>query len=150
MPEVDRSFQEWLADEAWDEIVRDSERRLAEPKAFAAEALERLFLHENDKERGFARWDDAMAAGIWWADDALSCLRAVLAGAPPDDHEELGAWVRAHAGTIWVDGPHGPMPGDAAAHAAWLLETVKRLEAAFAATLERLRATLAADRRPAS
>jgi len=108
MPTADRNFQDWLDDDLWDEVVRDSEARLAAPADFAAEALERLFLHESDKERGFARWDEAMAEGLWWADDALACLRLVLAGAPLPEGATLGQWTQAHAGAVWGDTPEGP------------------------------------------
>lgn len=145
MPTADRNFQDWLDDDLWDEVVRDSEARLAAPAEFAAEALERLFLHESDKERGFARWDEVMAEGLWWADDALACLRLVMAGAPLPEGATLGRWTRVHAGTVWADTAEGPRPADDDAHAAWLRATVVRLESAFAAGLARLRDALAAE-----
>lgn len=110
-------------DDFWDGVIADSAARSADPLPFAADVLERLFLHESDKERGFARWDEIMAQGIWWADDALVCLAAVCAEPPPD----FGAWVRLHAGTVW----QGEQPASPAAHIAWLEAVLVRLRASF-------------------
>lgn len=121
-----------LDDDFWDEVLADSEARKADPLPFAAEVLERLFLHESDKERGFVRWDDAMQQGIWWADDALVCLQAVLTSPPA----ELGTWVREHAGILW----QGETPASPAAHVAWLEAVVARLRSAFDAYVARARA----------
>jgi hypothetical protein len=111
-------------DEAFfEEVVRESEARLADPLPFAMEALEDLFLHESDKEQGFRRYQSKLESFFWWADDAVRCLEKVLA-APPDN---LGALVREHAGAIWA----GDEIGDDAAHVAWLRATTERLRSQF-------------------
>jgi|GEM_PF-2606215 len=110
-------------DDFWDEVIADSQARKSNPLPFAADVLERLFLHESDKEFGFARWEEAMSQGIWWADDALTCLTAV-SQTPPSD---FGAWVREHAGTVW----DGDRPASPAAHVAWLDAVIERLRGAF-------------------
>ncbi len=128
---IDASFDR---DGLWDEIVADSEARLADPLGFVEEVLERLFLHEHDDERGLGRWHDAMDNGIWWADDALACLDKVLSDPPPD----LGARIRAHAAPVLGDG----VIATDEARVAWLRAMVERMRAAFEVKIAELREAL--------
>jgi hypothetical protein len=109
----------------WTSIIQDSTDRLAEPWKFGAEVLERLFRYESDKDRGIERFRQAMANGIWWADDAVTCLECILTNQRPP--VPLGQWVQHHAGAIW----RGDQIADEAMHAQWLREMVARLRAEF-------------------
>src|SRR4051812_2010844 len=98
-----RDFDPYNDEAFWEDVGRDSEARLAEPLPFALEAIEDLFRHESDKERGFARWQRKLEQSIWWADDAIQCLEKVLAEPPA----KLGDLVREHGINIWVQGSDG-------------------------------------------
>src|SRR5712691_1607677 len=128
MTTLNGDFAEYMGNAFWDGGVRESEARLAHPLSFAIEALEDLFRHESDKERGFERFQAKLESFPWWADDAVQSLEKVLADPPPN----LGEVVRHQAGVvIWVPGPTGEVIGDDAAHEAWLRTTVRRLRAMF-------------------
>lgn len=128
MTTLNRDFAEYMGNEFWDDVVRDSEERLANPLPFALEAIEDLFRHESDKDQGFRRFQMKLESFLWWADDAVQCLEKVLADPPA----HLGDLVRHQAGVvIWVPGPTGEVIGDEAAHEAWLRATVARLRAMF-------------------
>ena len=77
-----RNFDPYNDDAFWEEVQRDTEARKAAPLAFAFEALEDLFRHEDDEERGHVRWQRKMEQAIWWADDAIQCLELVMASPP--------------------------------------------------------------------
>lgn len=124
----DSDFARYLREDLWDDVVRDSADRLANPLEFAVEALEDLFSEESDKEAGFRRFQEKLESFIWWADDAVQCLERVLADPPPD----LGRIVRERAGVVvWVEDGGSERVGDDAAHERWLRETTARLRAMF-------------------
>ncbi|MFL6278333.1 MAG: hypothetical protein ACJ74G_24375 [Blastocatellia bacterium] len=128
MAKLNRDFAEYMGNDFWDEIVRDSEARLANPLPFALEALEDLFGHGDDKEQGFKRFQMKLESFLWWADDAVQCLEKVVADPPP----HLGDLVRRQAGVVvWVPGSTGETIGNEAEHEAWLRATVARLRAMF-------------------
>ena len=128
MSQLNREFAEYMGDEFWDDVVRDSEERLANPLPFALEALEDLFSQESDKERGFQRFQLKLESFLWWADDAVQCLEKVLSDPPA----HLGDLLRHQAGVvIWVQGPTSEAIGNEAAHEEWLRATVARLRAMF-------------------
>jgi hypothetical protein len=92
MPDDD--FAAYMAGDFWDDVVRKSAERKADPLPFALDALEDLFRHESDKEAGFRRFQDKMEGFLPWADDAVQCLELVLADPPP----HLGDLLRNEAG----------------------------------------------------
>jgi len=121
-------FARYVSDEMWDDVVRESAQRLANPLDFAVEALRELFSQESNKEAGFRSFEEKLESFIWWADDAVQCLERVLADPPPD----LGRIVRERAGVeVWVEDGGSERVGDDAAHERWLRETTGRLRAMF-------------------
>ena len=124
MPDDD--FARYMSESFPDLVLRRSAERKAEPLAFAMDALEDLFGHEDDKEQGFRRFRQKLEQFVPWADDAVQCLELVLADPP----EDLGRRVRDAAGVVvWVQVPGGERAGDDAAHVEWLRSTVARLRA---------------------
>lgn len=140
-PRAPRAIDTFIDDAFWDEIVQDSERRLAAPLGFALEALSDLFAEESDKERGFVRFERKLQGALWWADDAVQCLERVLAEPPSD----LGRRIREDAGVrLWNRTPAATTPADDDAHVAWLRAVVPRLRTRFDAFVaERLAAAQA-------
>lgn len=137
-----RDFDPYNDDEFWAEVQRDSDARLADPLPFALEALEDLFRHESDKERGFVRWRRKMDQAIWWADDAIQCLEKVLAAAPAN----LGDLIREHGINIWVQHRGTEVLGDAQAHVDWLIATTRRLRDMFETYIATKTAEMKAER----
>jgi hypothetical protein len=137
-----RDFDPYNDEAFWEDVGRDSEARLAEPLPFALEAIEDLFRHESDKERGFGRWQRKLEQSIWWADDAIQCLEKVLA-APPAN---LGDVLREHGINIWVQGKDGEVIGDAPAHVDWLRGTARHMREMFESYVASKSAELKAER----
>lgn len=122
-----REFDPYNDEAFWDDVQRESDARRATPLPFAVEAVEDLFRHESDKERGFVRWQRKLEQSIWWADDAIYCLEHVIANAPPD----LGETLREHGINIWVQGPDGEMIGSPQDHVDWLRKSTLRMREMF-------------------
>jgi hypothetical protein len=122
-----REFDPYNDESFWDEVQRDSDARRAAPLQFALDAIEDLFRHESDKERGFIRWQRKLEQSIWWADDALHCLENVIANSPLN----LGEILREHGINIWVQTPDGEAIGDSQAHVEWLRNSVLRMRGLF-------------------
>jgi hypothetical protein len=126
VPPDEDDFAEYMATQFADDVLQRSAERKANPLPFAMDALGDLFSYVDDKEEGFRRFRRKLEQFFPWADDAIHALERVLAD-PPD---ELGDLVRNQAGVrVWVDTPDGPRSGDAAAHEAWMRETVPRMRA---------------------
>jgi len=108
------SFDPYNDPSFWQEVQAESESRRAHPRIFAAEALESIFADASDEE-ALGAWRRRVARFPWWAEDALYCIDAVLAGDEPLD--DLAAEAR--------------LPVRSQAVRDWLAARVRSLHAAF-------------------
>ncbi|HVA88533.1 MAG TPA: hypothetical protein VNL71_01700 [Chloroflexota bacterium] len=91
------SFDPYNDPSFWQEVQAESEARRAHPRVFAAEALESIFADAADQEEALGAWRRKVARFPWWAEDALYCIDAVLAGDEPLD--DIAAEARLPVGS---------------------------------------------------
>ena len=90
-------------------VNEDSKAHRSAPIEFALEVINYLYGHYFTPEDSLAGWDSQLENGMWWADDALYCLQALLDN-PPD---ALGERIRQATENRLVMSNYGMSgPGD--------------------------------------
>jgi len=100
------------------------------PVEFALRAIAQLFGHCLTPRDSLSLWAEQVRTGTWWADDALYCLRQLLAHPPG----QLGERIReATGGTFVLSSWRPPSPAGYRDEdcLAWLAEVVPRLQRLF-------------------
>jgi len=68
-------------------INEESKAHRARPVDFALKLLAELFGHYSTEEQSYDLWEEQINTAMWYADDALFCLKELLAN-PPDNLSE--------------------------------------------------------------
>ncbi|MBN1946913.1 MAG: hypothetical protein JW797_14665 [Bradymonadales bacterium] len=117
-------------------INSESQAHRAQPVDFALKVLAELFGHYMTPDQSYGLWEEQLRTAMWYADDALFCLRELLANPP----ENLAERLRQAAKGTLVLGNHPGMEGqdhtdDQVLH--WIARVTDQLEERFQQNLLR-------------